>query len=90
MWDWNVDSQDWRYRDRRFVQRTIQQIQRLDEKKQIPVILLHECDTTYRSLELLLQYLQHQGYQMQRINASMPPLQFPKKEYSQKESLNYC
>ncbi|MDD9150160.1 MULTISPECIES: polysaccharide deacetylase family protein [unclassified Sporolactobacillus] len=82
MWDWNVDSQDWRYRDQRFVQRTIQQIQRLEEKKQIPVILLHDRATTYQSFELLLQYLQRQGYQMKRINASMHPLQFPKREHS--------
>jgi Predicted xylanase/chitin deacetylase len=79
MWDWNVDSYDWRYKNWRFVQHTIKQIRRLTMDGQIPVILLHDRAYAYRYLEPLLKYLQQNNYEMKSIDASMHPLQFPEK-----------
>lgn len=79
MWDWNVDSYDWRYRSWQYVQHTIKQIELLKTRGQIPVILLHDQTYTYRYLEPLLKYLQSHHYQMKSIDASMHPLQFHEK-----------
>lgn len=81
MWDWNVDSHDWRYRDWRFVQQTIKQIKKVEKEGQVPVLLLHDRTYTLRHIEALLHYLQQHQYQMKGIDASMNPLQFPLKKH---------
>jgi len=74
MWDWNIDSQDWKLTDGSFVQNTIQQLTNF--KRQEPyVILLHDRETTAQHLEKLLQYLIHNGYKMDVIHEDMTPVQ---------------
>lgn len=79
MWDWDVDSKDWHYRDRRFVNNTIQQIIRLKGSHEKLVILLHDRPETAPHLPLLLKYLKENGYQMKALTPDMKPLQFKQK-----------
>lgn len=76
MWDWNIDSQDWRLQNWRFNTRTIQKVQQLEKQKETPVILLHDMPTTVRAIEPLLKYLHDRHYEMRAITPSMHPLQF--------------
>ena len=57
MWDWNIDSKDWYYRDRRYVDTSIAQLQAYAGSTEPIVILLHERKETLAHLPALLEYL---------------------------------
>lgn len=76
LWDWNIDSKDWYYRDYRFVETTISQIEALKNSNDPLVILLHENDETAAQLPVLLNYLTSQHYFLAAIDPTMAPIQF--------------
>lgn len=76
MWDWNVDSLDWKYRNKNYVQHTINQLEKLKSQGRTPVILIHDTQKTADSLPLLLEYLVNHGYQFALINGETEPMQF--------------
>lgn len=76
MWDWNVDSKDWYYRDGRLVEYTINQIKMLEEKNIQPVILLHDSKYTVNHLSYLLTYLLENQYEFGIIDSAMEPVVF--------------
>ncbi|MGI6587387.1 MAG: polysaccharide deacetylase family protein [Peptococcia bacterium] len=76
IWDWNVDSKDWFYRDKRMVEDTLQQIEALEKKKVTPVILLHERKETVQFLPQILKYLQSKNYVLKVPDAETVPVQF--------------
>ncbi|WP_147535550.1 polysaccharide deacetylase family protein [Bacillus marasmi] len=76
MWDWNIDSKDWYYRDQRLVDTVISQIEARMNSTAPIVILLHEQQETLAQLPALLQYLTSQQFDLQPINPSIPPVQF--------------
>lgn len=77
LWDWNVDSRDWKYTDGSFVAYSIQQIEKLAEKGEDPIILLHSKRTTLEHLPKLLDYLVEQGYSFEVLTESLEPYQLP-------------
>lgn len=77
MWDWNVDSRDWKYRDVSFVAYSIQQIEKLAKKGEDPIILIHSKRSTVEHLPKLLDYLVEQGYSFEVLDASLEPYQLP-------------
>lgn len=76
MWDWNVDSRDWYYRDRRYVDSAIEQIEKQKGRPGPIVVLLHERDETLACLPALLDYLKSQNFKLFPITPSMVPVQF--------------
>lgn len=76
MWDWNIDSKDWYYRDRRYVDACISQLQARTDSEEPIVILLHERQDTLTHLPALLEYLKSENYQMKAIDSSMTPVAF--------------
>ncbi|WP_409271204.1 polysaccharide deacetylase family protein [Neobacillus sp. SCS-31] len=76
MWDWNVDSRDWYYRDRRFVDSTIEQIEKQKGKPGPIVVLLHEREETLANLPALLDYFKSQNFKLVPLTSSMVPVQF--------------
>jgi peptidoglycan/xylan/chitin deacetylase (PgdA/CDA1 family) len=76
MWDWNIDSKDWYYKDNRYVNNVIAQIQRKKDYNGPLVILLHERKETLAHLPMLLDYLKTQGYDCKPITNSTTPVQF--------------
>lgn len=75
LWDWNVDSLDWQYRDKRFVDETLRQVKNLQNKEQAPVILMHDLRATEKFLPVLLDALINMGYEFQPLNDKMKPIQ---------------
>jgi peptidoglycan/xylan/chitin deacetylase (PgdA/CDA1 family) len=76
LWDWNVDSKDWFYRDERLVSHTFKQIDALEKKKVTPVILLHERQETVQFLPQILEYLQSKNYVLKVPDAETVSVQF--------------
>lgn len=78
LWDWNVDSNDWRYKNNQFIESTMAQVQRIEEKGQSPIILLHDRQVTTEALPELIERLQKLGYQLEPLNETMTPFIFPR------------
>ncbi|MEH7237840.1 polysaccharide deacetylase family protein [Bacillus sp. JJ1562] len=74
MWDWNIDSRDWQFRDSRYVDSVIDQLNKLNRANQPIVILLHERPETLTHLPKLLDYLKQQGYEFKALDSSMHPI----------------
>ncbi|WP_338470902.1 polysaccharide deacetylase family protein [Niallia sp. XMNu-256] len=76
IWDWNVDSLDWEFNNRQYVQHTIQEIEKVKQIGEIPNILLHDRQETVNYLPELLSYIKSQGYKTKVLTNEMPPLTF--------------
>ncbi|WP_243291718.1 polysaccharide deacetylase family protein [Bacillus sp. FJAT-47783] len=76
VWDWNVDSRDWKYRDKRYVKDAISQIEALESQNKSPVVLLHEKVETAKYLDLFLTKLDEKGYTYKTLNEDMTPIHF--------------
>lgn len=75
LWDWTIDSTDWKLTNGSYVQHTINQIEHVVGKQPL-VVLLHEKETTAAHLERLLSYLHNNGYEMKQLTEDMIPFQF--------------
>ncbi|MEW9502334.1 polysaccharide deacetylase family protein [Jeotgalibacillus marinus] len=73
MWDWHVDSEDWKFKGSDYVPYTINQI---EEWNQDVVILLHEQSTTVQYLRKLLDYLTENNFDLEKLDGTMQPFQF--------------
>ncbi|MEH7125703.1 polysaccharide deacetylase family protein [Bacillus sp. JJ1773] len=76
LWDWTVDSEDWKYRNGEYVERVIQQIENFKHKDRPMVILLHDRRTTAEHLPSLLTYLQTNGYKAEILNEQLSAFHF--------------
>jgi peptidoglycan-N-acetylglucosamine deacetylase len=77
MWDWTVDSLDWKYKHApSTVQHTINEIKRTGSSKKPMVILMHDRVDTQNYLQPLINYLKQNGYQLQPLKNSMTPYNF--------------
>jgi len=76
LWDWNVDSMDWRYKGEGYVNHTIEQIEALRSNNLNPVVLLHDLKTTVEYMPQLLEYLDEHGYECLPLNSEMAEVQF--------------
>ncbi|WP_066065666.1 polysaccharide deacetylase family protein [Neobacillus soli] len=76
MWDWNIDSKDWDYKDARYVHSVIEQLKGMANHNGPIVILLHERKETLAHLPQLLDYLSKHGYECKAIDSTMTPYQF--------------
>ena len=76
MWDWNIDSRDWDYKDARYVNSVITQLNRMANHQGPIVILLHDRKETLAHLPLLLDFLSKHGWSSKAIDSSMAPVQF--------------
>lgn len=76
MWDWNIDSKDWYYKDARYIDNVIAQLNAKAGHNGPLVILLHEKKETLAHLPQLLDYLTQQGFEGKAIDSTIPPVQF--------------
>ncbi|NBI28445.1 polysaccharide deacetylase family protein [Chengkuizengella marina] len=76
LWDWNIDSLDWKFQSEQYVDHVIKQLKQKENSVEPIVILLHEIPETYEHLPLLLNYLVENGYEFGVLNESMEPIQF--------------
>lgn len=78
LWDWNVDSKDWKYRSEQSVRLVMKQVKQLEKSKVSPVILMHDLKETAGFLPQILTYLKERGYTLKKLNSSLKPVQFVK------------
>ncbi|MGF7048029.1 peptidoglycan/xylan/chitin deacetylase (PgdA/CDA1 family) [Paenibacillus sp. DS2015] len=78
LWDWNVDSEDWRYKDdsQKIYNSVIKQVNQVHLKKVTPIILMHDQKATLKVLPQLLQKLKKDGYEFKAITKGMTPVNF--------------
>lgn len=76
VWDWNVDSLDWKFKNERYVQHTIQEIKNMEQAGETPVVLLHDKQETIKHLPKLLSFIKKQGYKTEILTNDMAPLTF--------------
>ncbi|MFE8701768.1 polysaccharide deacetylase family protein [Cytobacillus sp. FJAT-54145] len=76
MWDWNIDSLDWKYKGSKYVDHTMSQIYKQEEKGNTPYILIHDLKSTIDHLPKLLSTLTKEGYILAPLSENMKPHQF--------------
>ncbi|MEI5905586.1 polysaccharide deacetylase family protein [Bacillus spongiae] len=74
IWDWNVDSEDWKYPNRTMVDIVISSVQELEAEQQNPVILFHDSKATLEQMEDVITFLLEEGYELKAIDDSLPAL----------------
>lgn len=74
LWDWNLDSLDWKYRDNRFVSLVKRKIKMMDKQGFTPVILLHDRFETAQRLPKIIDFLIRHGYSLKRLESSLKPI----------------
>lgn len=76
LWDWDIDSEDWRFLSPAYVPNVMKQLEDYQYHETPRVILMHDKKTTLASLDRLLQQLTEQGYEMKAIDQEMEPVTF--------------
>lgn len=78
IWDWNVDSNDWRYtkNPEHFVQTVLSDIRRLKKQGRTPVVLMHDKPSTIKVLPQIMAALHKEGYSFKPLNNNLTPLNF--------------
>lgn len=76
VWDWNIDSRDWEFKNSKYVAYTISQIGCMAQTDETPIVLLHDKPETITYLPRLLKYLQANGYQTKILTNEMAPYTF--------------
>lgn len=71
LWDWTIDSEDWKYQSSEYVSRVIAQLENYKYPDSPIVILLHDRKTTAEHLPSLLEYLKANGYQSEILNEKL-------------------
>ncbi|MGG3622777.1 polysaccharide deacetylase family protein [Bacillus gobiensis] len=70
IWDWCIDSYDWKFRDSRYVNEVIKQLETKEaEHLNLPnIILLHDRPETVNSLQSLINRLKEKGYSFDTLD----------------------
>jgi peptidoglycan/xylan/chitin deacetylase (PgdA/CDA1 family) len=78
LWDWNVDSEDWKYKEASgtIYNSVMNQVHRLQKTNTNPVILMHDQKATLKALPRILEALKKEGYEFRIISATMEPVNF--------------
>jgi peptidoglycan/xylan/chitin deacetylase (PgdA/CDA1 family) len=76
LWDWTIDTEDWKYGPRnpqRILENIILQLKNVIRSKNKPIIILmHEQKATSEKLPKIIQYLKAQGYEFRVYNVQNP------------------
>ncbi|USB31862.1 polysaccharide deacetylase family protein [Paenibacillus sp. YPG26] len=78
LWDWNVDSEDWKYKSnsKAVYNRVMNQVHALHKKGIKPIILFHDQAETLKVLPSVLAELKREGYSFELITPEMTPVNF--------------
>jgi peptidoglycan-N-acetylglucosamine deacetylase len=78
LWDWNVDSEDWKYKDdsAAVYNSVMAQVHSRQKAKINPVILMHDQKAALSVLPRILESLKKEGYQFQIITNDTAPVNF--------------
>lgn len=76
LWDWTVDSEDWKYHDGEFVNTVINQMNAIGDRDKPIIILLHEKETTVKYLKNLLAYLEENHFETKTLTEQLSAYHF--------------
>lgn len=62
VWDWNVDSNDWKYSTEKIISTVKYQVANQKQKNRAPVILFHNSSSTVEALPEIIEFLKAEGY----------------------------
>ncbi|MGN7311015.1 polysaccharide deacetylase family protein [Alkalicoccobacillus gibsonii] len=74
LWDWNVDSEDWKGGD--YLNNVTIQIKKVEENGQIPTIVMHDKEKNADQLSDLLNYLSKHEFTPVKIYEDDEPINF--------------
>lgn len=78
LWDWNIDSKDWSYRNpQRTFTHTIKDLQ--STTKEPKVVLLHDIKSVVETMQLLIQWMEEHNYTSQAITPDLEPVKLWRK-----------
>lgn len=72
IWDWNIDTQDWKSSSSEIVENA----KTYSKNKNEIVLLIHEKKQTVEALDSLINYLIEEGYDILPINENQDPKNF--------------
>ncbi|CAI6039580.1 Peptidoglycan-N-acetylglucosamine deacetylase [Paenibacillus sp. JJ-100] len=78
LWDWNVDSLDWKYKKdhQKVYDNVMSQVHKVKNKGVTPVVLMHDQEATLKVLPRVLKTLKAEGYQFKILNKNVQPVNF--------------
>ncbi|MCJ8010333.1 polysaccharide deacetylase family protein [Paenibacillus sp. KQZ6P-2] len=78
LWDWNVDSNDWRYQSnpQTIYNNVMRDIKNMEKKGVTPIVLFHDQKATVSILPKVIKSIQAEGYTFKPITNDMTPMNF--------------
>ncbi|MBB6024528.1 peptidoglycan/xylan/chitin deacetylase (PgdA/CDA1 family) [Paenibacillus sp. JGP012] len=78
LWDWNVDSLDWKYKKdhQKVYNNVMQQVHNVKKQGTTPVVLMHDQEATLKVLPQVLKALKAEGYQFEILTKNVQPVNF--------------
>ncbi|WP_088808726.1 MULTISPECIES: polysaccharide deacetylase family protein [unclassified Listeria] len=72
--DWNIDSNDWRYKDdtNQVIKSVLAQVKNLEDSGNPLIILFHERKSTLNALPSIIKELKQQGYHFKAFSEDTP------------------
>lgn len=74
LWDWTVDSKDWKFLSGKYVSYILEQLESYSNPDEPKVVLMHDKASTVEHLESLLQKLTELGYEMKPLTEQLEPV----------------
>lgn len=62
LWDWNVDSNDWRFSSDKIISTVENQVKNLKKQNRTPIILFHNQESSVEALPVIIEFLKAEGY----------------------------
>lgn len=80
LWDWNIDSRDWCYRNaEKTFYATIKMIKA--SKKEPKVILFHDIKQAVTTMKLMTKWMEDNNYTSEAITSELKPVQLSRKNH---------
>ncbi|NGZ75071.1 polysaccharide deacetylase [Saccharibacillus sp. VR-M41] len=78
LWDWNVDSEDWKYKTdhNKVIRSVLQQIETVEKQGTVPIVLMHDQPATLKVLPEVLKTLKAEGFTFEVIDGQTTPVNF--------------
>ncbi len=78
LWDWNIDSDDWRYKSspQTIYNNVLRDVKAMKKRGVTPIVLFHDQTATTSILDKLIKALKAEGYTFKPLTNSTPPVNF--------------
>lgn len=81
LWDWNIDSRDWSYRNpQRTFNHTIKDLRKMQQEPK--VILFHDIKSVIETMTLFIDWMEENNYTSEAITSNLTPVKLWSKSKS--------